>query len=374
MKKIDLNIFIVYVYFLIMTTVTSVPIIWVSLDPVHQEVNFYPRAIAAKIEQKYNQRSGYERTIPTNIVLGSNFFNATVHFHHHKGCYQTTPGINLGRHGIKPPGMRSVKRIQLTSDMTHIQIYAKKHKGEWRITNHPHLAERTFNVEIPSDVVVNGTEEINENNTFWKPEDLNDDDKFVVVWQWCKGVPERQGDLMALSDKWWLPYLQEQNQIIETAYSEHEQHVDITLVTDNSTRQIKFNKNNCFGIQLDVINDKSRCVRRVIITIAKLKEKLQAMNNQPLDPAILSSLALCDEIPAEYFCCISQEVMIDPVKTHDNHIYDRSSIERWFKTRYTSPLTGLELVDITLTPHNELKNQIQEYIRLKLNEQTVKIT
>ena len=175
---------------------------------------------------------------------------------------------------------------------------------------------------------------------------------------------------MALSDEWWLPYLQHQNQIIETAYGEYEQHVDITLATDNSSRRIKFNENNCFGTQLDIINHKSRCVRRVVITIAKLKEKLEAMNNQPLDPAILSTLVETDEIPHEYFCCISQEVMIDPVKTTDNHTYDRSSIERWFQTRHTSPLTGLELHDITLTPHTELKNQIQEYIRLKSNEQT----
>ena len=80
---------------------------------------------------------------------------------------------------------------------------------------------------------------------------------------------------MVLSDEWWLPYLQHQNQIIETAYGECEQHVDITLATDNSSRRIKFNENNCFGTQLDIINHKSRCVRRVVITIAKLKEKLE---------------------------------------------------------------------------------------------------
>jgi|TARA_B110000967_G_C18901027_1_gene575102 hypothetical protein len=349
---------------------TNVSVAWLSLDPVRQQIDYYPRAIATRIEQKYNQRCSYERTIPTNIVLGSDFFNATIHFHHRNGCYQTTPGINLGRNGMKQPGMRSVKRIQLTSDMTHLEIHAKRYHGEWRITNHPHLAERTFNVPIPSHVVVDGTEEINESNTFWKPEDLNNDDKFVVVWQWCRGVPERQGNLMVLSDEWWLPYLQHQNQIIETAYGEYEQHVDITLATDNSSRRIKFNENNCFGTQLDIINHKSRCVRRLVITIAKLKEKLEAINNQPLEPAILSTLVETDEIPHEYFCCISQEVMIDPVKTTDNHTYDRSSIERWFQTRHTSPLTGLELLDITLTPHTELKNQIQEYIRLKSNEQT----
>ena len=342
-------------------------VIWISLDPLRQQIDFYPRVIAKRIEERYNNRTDYERTISTNILLGSDFFNATVHFDH-VGCYQTTPDINFGRHGYKPRGMRSVKRIQLTSDMTHIEIYAKKYRGEWRITNNPNLSERIFNVEIPSDVIVNGRQEINVTNTFWLPEDLDLYDKHIVVWQWCRGVSERQGDLMSLSDEWWIPYLQNQNKIIETAYSEDKLYTDILLSTDNSNRRIKFNKNNCYARQLDVINNKIRCVRRVIITISKLKQKLEAMNNKPLNPTILSTLIQNNEIPHEYFCSISQEVMVDPLKTRDNHTYDRSSIERWFLTRYTSPLTGLVLHDITLTPHIELKNQIQEYIKLKMSQ------
>jgi len=345
---------------------TNVSVVWVSFDPVNQKVDFYPSVIANKIEKKYNERTSYEKTIKTSIVLGSEFFNATVHFHDINGCYQTTPGINLGRHGFKNPGMRSVKRIQLSPDMTHIEIHTKKHYNEWRITDHSELSERSFNIQIPSDVIVNSNEEISQNNTFWQPDDLNNNEKFVVVWQWCRGIPERQGDLMALNDEWWIPYLQHQNQTIETAYSSHLSYVNITLVTDNSNRQIKFNQHNCFATQLDIINHKSRCVRRVVITIAKLKEKLETMNNQLLDPAILSSLVKSDEIPHEYFCCISQDIMVDPVKTSDNHTYDRLSIERWFQNRHTSPLTGLYLNDITLIPHNELKNQIQEFIRLKM--------
>ena len=71
------------------------------------------------------------------------------------------------------------------------------------------------------------------------------------------------------------------NEIIETAYNESEEHVDIILSTDNSSRRIKFNENNCFARQLDIINHKSRCVRRVVITIAKLKEKLEYEQSTP---------------------------------------------------------------------------------------------
>jgi len=346
-----------------MSTTTS--IVWLSLDPVHNEINFYPRDKAYKIENHFRQGRRY---IGTPCNLGSDFFNAKVHFQPTSGYYQTTPSANLGRSGFKAPGKRSVQRIELTPTTTQVQIHTRICDNQWIITNHSYESEKTYNVVIPSNVIVNGTEEIIENNTFWNPDDLTNDDKFVVVWQWCRGVPERQGDLMTLGDEWWIPYLQHQNQIIETSYSAKEPHVDITLSTDNSKRQIKFNENNSFANQLDIINHKSRCVRRLVITIAKLKEKLKNINNLPLDPTILSTLVESNEIPNEYFCCISQEVMTDPVKTTDNHTYDRLSIERWFQHRHTSPLTGLVLDDITLTPCLELKNQIQEFIRLKMSQ------
>jgi len=352
-----------------MSTTTS--IVWLSLDPVRHEINFYPRHIACKIENHYRQGRRY---IGTSCYLGSDFFDASIHFHPDTGYYQTTPGINLGRSGYKVPGRRSVQRIELSPTTTHVEIHTRKRGNEWIITNHidslsqETLNIETLNIEIPLNVIINNAEEINEKTQFWLPEDLTHYDKFVVVWQWCRGVPERQGDLMTLGDEWWIPYLQHQNQIIETSYNAKEPRVDITLSTDNSKRQIKFNENNSFASQLDIINHKSRCVRRVVITIAKLKEKLENMNNLPLDPTILSTLVENNEIPNEYFCCISQEVMTDPVKTTDNHTYDRLSIERWFQTRHTSPLTGLVLDDITLTPCLELKNQIQEFIRLKMSQ------
>jgi hypothetical protein len=72
------------------------------------------------------------------------------------------------------------------------------------------------------------------------------------------------------------------------------------------------------------------------------------------------------KVPNEYLCSITQDIMQNPVKTTDNHTYDRVSIERWFKTRNTSPLTGLPLDDISLTPHTVLHHEIKEYIRLKI--------
>tara|TARA_B110000008_G_scaffold275273_1_gene312409 strand:+ start:456 stop:1523 length:1068 start_codon:yes stop_codon:yes gene_type:complete len=345
---------------------SSVSIVWLSLDPHRRKIDYYPKHISSIIEKRFKERDIWNSD---KCVLGSDFFNATVHFHPSGSLYQTTPGMSMGRAVFKPPGYRSVKRIQLrSSNDTNISIYTKQVQGEWRITNNVIDSEVNFNEQVSTDVLVSGREDNIQNNTFWKPEDLNINDKHVVVWQWCRGVPERQGNLMNLGEEWWIPYLQYQNEIIESSYNANYNNIEITLPTDNSKRLIKFNNNNCYANQVDTIHNKYRFVRRVIITISKLKEKLANMNNQPLDPSILSTLVDSDEIPREYFCCISQDIMKDPVKTTDNHTYDRSSIEQWFRTRYTSPLTGLELNDITLTPNIELRNQIQEYTRLKTSQ------
>ena len=345
-------------------------IVWLSLDPVRKQIDYYPAHIANTLENTYNNSQD-------NCHLGREFFNATVHFND-SGFYQTTNGAYTGRGGFKPPGYRSVKRIVLNEDIRNIQIYSTRtYYNEWRIIEEHYDSMYTFNLIIPDEFIIiqneNSNENSNENNntidiTYWKPEDLENDTKLVAVWKWCRGVPERQGNVMILGDSWWIPYLQHQNEIIETAFKNNEISTEITLDTDSSTRTISFNPSACYASQRDPINDKVRCVQRVIISVRKLKELLDLMNNLPIDPSILSRLVNNEEIPHEFICCISQNIMSEPVKTVDGHTYDRSSIERWFQNRPTSPLTGLFLESTELTPNVELQQQIQEYIRLKMEQ------
>ena len=74
-------------------------ICWLSVDPVRRKLDFYPRAIAARVEKAFRERGAWsEGTLNSSItlstehpssdpggvaacVLGSDFFNATVHFH-----------------------------------------------------------------------------------------------------------------------------------------------------------------------------------------------------------------------------------------------------------------------------------------------------
>tara|TARA_Y100000389_G_scaffold126785_1_gene124115 strand:+ start:75 stop:566 length:492 start_codon:yes stop_codon:yes gene_type:complete len=81
---------------------------WLSINPVLKKIDYYPKAIAMRIEKAYDERDIYA---PSCCVLGTDLFNATIHFHHSGSCYQTTPGMSMGRAGFKQPGYRSVKRV-----------------------------------------------------------------------------------------------------------------------------------------------------------------------------------------------------------------------------------------------------------------------
>ena len=89
------------------------PVCWASVDPVRHKVDIYPGPIARKIETAYNERNIRGRR---SCVLGSDFFNATVHFHPNGTCYQTTKGFNMGRMGHKQPGYRSVQRFTFSEE------------------------------------------------------------------------------------------------------------------------------------------------------------------------------------------------------------------------------------------------------------------
>ena len=59
-------------------------VVWLSLDPVRCKLDFYPRVIAERIEKAYSSAA-------EQVVLGADFFNATVHLQNGT-AFQTTPG------------------------------------------------------------------------------------------------------------------------------------------------------------------------------------------------------------------------------------------------------------------------------------------
>lgn len=75
-------------------------------------------------------------------------------------------------------------------------------------------------------------------------------------------------------------------------------------------------------------------------------------------------------MPCSFYCCITQEVMRDPVSTVDGHVYERRAIVEWFRrfrrgTAPRSPKTGLPLPSLVLTPNIALRHAIEEYVKLR---------
>ena len=66
--------------------------------------------------------------------------------------------------------------------------------------------------------------------------------------------------------------------------------------------------------------------------------------------------------PPSFLCPIGSEIMRDPVTCADGHSYDRANIERWLATHNTSPKTGAQLPNKTLTANHALRNAVEEWL------------
>jgi len=84
------------------------------------------------------------------------------------------------------------------------------------------------------------------------------------------------------------------------------------------------------------------------VTLSIKKSNFRVFNREPKD----------EDIPEEFLCCITKEMMKQPVITSDGHTYERSAITEWLQRHSTSPKTGQQLPDSTLRPNHSLRAQI----------------
>lgn len=346
--------------------------VWISLDPIFNKIDFYPAHIAKQIENEYSKR-----TRKKNIICKlENFFNATIHLDSDNHFYQTTPSSYLGRGNYKPPGYRNVKRIELFSESNIYQISIKTYKSghdSWRICNILQQSQEILNEVVPDDVIIeSGYQIITSTIENWRPDDFNNEDnlnKNVIAWHWCLGTHEKNNNLFNLDSSWWIPYLFEQNEIIENAFCSNLKEVEIVLPKDNSKRIIYFSKeNSTFASQNDIINGKCRIIKRCIVKIKDLVAIFEKQKKQTeiLDSIDLSKYDLNSElIPYEFICPITQDIMENPVTTSDGFNYESTAIQQWFENNSKSPLTGLYLDDKNLKDNELLKSIIQAYLKNK---------
>ena len=338
---------------------------YLSLDPVRKEINIYPKHISQKIEAKYqNYLTNLQRNDHDVCILGKDFFNATIHFRLNF-MYQTTPGFSLGRAGFKQPGYRSVKRIVLDTNKQYT-IYGKRIKGEWRILNTLYQTyEEIFTGTIPDSEIIYTNNLENLILSYWNPEMFDqEEDKDVIVWQWCRGIRENHDNLISLDESYWTPYFYEQNKKIEDGFNEGNNCVSITIPNTNENYLIYLN-NGSYGYQKHEIHNKRREIKRSIMKISVLKQKLKNINKLLAHEKLMEIIDNDLEVPNEFLCPISQCIIKNPVKTIDGMVYDRSYIEKWFIDHNTSPLTGLVLSDKKLVDFTDLKIQIDKYIESK---------
>jgi len=78
------------------------------------------------------------------------------------------------------------------------------------------------------------------------------------------------------------------------------------------------------------------------------------------------------DFPNEFFCPLTQDIMVNPVTTSSGHTYEWSEIAQWFKEgNNKNPATGLELNNTLLYPNQALRSSINNFIptcKLIINE------
>jgi len=67
------------------------------------------------------------------------------------------------------------------------------------------------------------------------------------------------------------------------------------------------------------------------------------------------------QVPKDFLCPITQDIMKDPVVAADGYTYEKRAITKWIKRKGTSPVTREELSKDRLFPNRLLKKQIEDF-------------
>lgn len=70
-----------------------------------------------------------------------------------------------------------------------------------------------------------------------------------------------------------------------------------------------------------------------------------------------------EDVPIDYLCPITQEIMLEPVTCSDGFTYEKRAITEWFLSgKYTSPMTNATLVNTDYVVNNDLRNEIHRFL------------
>ncbi|KAJ6625922.1 WD repeat, SAM and U-box domain-containing protein 1 [Pseudolycoriella hygida] len=103
--------------------------------------------------------------------------------------------------------------------------------------------------------------------------------------------------------------------------------------------------------------------RTVIIWDLTGKHSLDA-NMVEASSALFNLASNHVDIPLEFICPITHELMRQPVVASDGFSYEKSAIIEWFdRGNSTSPMTNIELESKDLSENDSLKDKIEEYLK-----------
>ena len=74
--------------------------------------------------------------------------------------------------------------------------------------------------------------------------------------------------------------------------------------------------------------------------------------------------AMDNDIPEEFICPITQDLMNYPVLCSDGFVYEKAAIQEWLNSRKTtSPMTNLPMTSTHMELQSELKERIGELFK-----------
>lgn len=69
------------------------------------------------------------------------------------------------------------------------------------------------------------------------------------------------------------------------------------------------------------------------------------------------------DIPHEFLCPITHEIMREPVTCSDGFTYERNAIAEWFMSgKCTSPMTNETLINTDYKHNHELRSEIHNFL------------
>ncbi|XP_063174402.1 WD repeat, SAM and U-box domain-containing protein 1 [Candoia aspera] len=146
-----------------------------------------------------------------------------------------------------------------------------------------------------------------------------------------------------------------------------EEDVSVWLQTHNLQDLVEiFKRNNIDGKELLSLTKESLIDDLKIESLglrSKVLRNIEELRNE------MKSASL--DIPDEFLCPITKELMKEPVIAADGYSYEKEAMENWIiKKRHSSPMTNLPLQRLVLTPNRTLKMAINRWLETqpKYNE------